>query len=290
MANPKLTNASGLTNSTFSPTSELQESYNDLRQFLALRSNDELLLASDRGAIPSAQINDDQANTSIAISTLMSPDGAFLTKDMPTLLDQMQISPFNGETGQISINGATNKKFGQNLFDALGLNVTDFELSNKKTKQQNLAQIDQISESIGTLNIEIKKNISENSTIQERIHLIAFSLNSQNTFSASLNSLNNTKKVTLEEHKKFTTELMKNSFSKIENAKFEFNVTDIEIGKHKFYKIKIEGYNKSNNKLVLTQIYYNCFINEYLFGALINYNDENEGKMLEENFMNSFEK
>jgi hypothetical protein len=77
---------------------------------------------------------------------------------------------------------------------------------------------------------------------------------------------------------------------KIENAKFEFNVSDIEIGKYKFYKIKIEGYNKSNNKLVLTQIYYNCFINEYLFGALINYNDENEGKMLEENFMNSFEK
>lgn len=139
-------------------------------------------------------------------------------------------------------------------------------------------------------NIEIKKNISENSTIQERIHLIAFSLNSQNTFSASLNSLKNTKKVTLEEHKKFTTELMKNSFSKIENAKFEFNVSDIEIGKYKFYKIKIEGYNKSNNKLVLTQIYYNCFINEYLFGVLINYNDENEGKMLEENFMNSFEK
>jgi hypothetical protein len=139
-------------------------------------------------------------------------------------------------------------------------------------------------------NIEIKKNISENSIIQERIHLIAFSLNNQNTFSASLNSLKNTKKVTLEEHKKFTTELMKNSFSKIENAKFEFNVSDIEIGKHKFYKIKIEGFNKSNNKLVLTQIYYNCFINEYLFGALINYNDEKEGKMLEENFMNSFEK
>jgi hypothetical protein len=139
-------------------------------------------------------------------------------------------------------------------------------------------------------NTEIKKNISEKSNIQERIHLIAFSLNSQNTFSASLNSLKNTKKITLEEHKKFTTELLKNTFSKIENAKFEFNVSDIVIGKYKFYKIKIEGYNKSNNKLVLTQIYYNCFINEYLFGALINYNNENEGKVLEENFINSFGK
>jgi hypothetical protein len=139
-------------------------------------------------------------------------------------------------------------------------------------------------------NTEIKKNISEKSNIQERIHLIAFSLNSQNTFSASLNSLKNTKKITLEEHKKFTTELLKNTFSKIENAKFEFNVSDIVIGKYKFYKIKIEGYNKSNNKLVLTQIYYNCFMNEYLLGALINYNNENEGKVLEENFINSFEK
>ena len=157
MANPKLTNASGLTNSTFSPTSELQESYNDLRQFLALRSNDELLLSSDRGSIPSAQINDDQANTSIAISTLLSPDGAFLTKDMPTLLDQMQISPFNGETGQISINGATNEKFGQNLFDALGLDVTAFELTNKTTRQQNQAQTVQVSTSITRLDSEIKK-------------------------------------------------------------------------------------------------------------------------------------
>jgi hypothetical protein len=139
-------------------------------------------------------------------------------------------------------------------------------------------------------NSEIKKNISEKSIIQKRIHLIAFGLNSQNTFSAGLNSLKNTKKVTLEEHKKFTTELLKNSVSKIENARFEFNVSDVKIGKYEFYKIKIEGYNKSNNKLVLTQIYYNCFINEYLFGALINYNNENEGKMLEENFINSFEK
>jgi len=139
-------------------------------------------------------------------------------------------------------------------------------------------------------NGEIKKNISDKSTIQKRIHLIGFALNSQNTFSAGLNSLKNTKKVTFEEHKKFTTELLKNSLSKIENARFEFNVSDVKIGKYKFYKIKIEGYNKSNNKLVLTQVYYNSFINEYLFGVLINYNNENEGKMLEENFINSLKK
>lgn len=157
MRNPRPTNSSGLTNKTFSPTSELQEAYDELRQFLTLRSNDELLLASDSGSIPAAQINDDQANTSIAISTLMSPDGAFLTKDMPTILDQMQIAPFNGETGQISINGAKNEKFGKNLFEALGLNVTDFELSNKTTRQQNQAQTVQVSTSITRLKSEIKK-------------------------------------------------------------------------------------------------------------------------------------
>ena len=136
-------------------------------------------------------------------------------------------------------------------------------------------------------NNEIKKNISKNTLIEKRIHLIAFNLNRINTFSAGLYTIDKTKKIKLEEHKKTTIELLKNSFSKIENAKFEYEISDLKIGNYNFYKIKIEGYNKSNNQLILTQIYYNSFIKDYLFMALITYNDIKERKILEENFVNS---
>jgi hypothetical protein len=72
-------------------------------------------------------------------------------------------------------------------------------------------------------------SLPNTSTIQERIHLIAFSLNSQNTFSASLNSLKNTKKVTLEEHKKFTTELMKNMSYMPSIVKIKMMITQKQI-------------------------------------------------------------
>ena len=143
----------------------------------------------------------------------------------------------------------------------------------------------QLLEEIG--NNEIKKNIPKNTFIEKRIHLIAFNLNSKNTFSAGLNAIDKTKKTKLEEHKKTTIELLKNSFSKIENARFEFEIADLKIGNYNFYKIKVEGYNKSNNQLILTQIYYNSIVKDYLFGALITYNEKKEGRILEENFVNS---
>ena len=136
-------------------------------------------------------------------------------------------------------------------------------------------------------NEEIKKNLQRNIRIQNRRHLIGFKLDNQNTFSASFNPLDKTQKITLDEHQKLILELLKKAFSKIENAKFEFKTSKEKLGDYQFYKIKVEGYNKLDNKLVITQIYYNSFIKENLFGVLITYNSTSQGELLETNFLNS---
>lgn len=137
-------------------------------------------------------------------------------------------------------------------------------------------------------NAEIKKR-NENAKIQNRTHLIGFT-DSKNSFTSSFNPLNGFKKISLEEHKKLTIENLKQVFLTIKNAKFEFTTSDVKIGKHQFYKIKVEGFNASNNLLVFTQIYYNSFINDHLFSVLIGFSDKNQGLLLENNFLSSMNK
>ena len=192
------------------------------------------------------------------------------------------------KTKGVEIIKADNTKSGKIESGIYSCNIFDWNI--KIPENYKITEIKEIQQLEEKGNKEIKKNIPKNTFIEKRIHLIAFNLDSKNTFSAGLNAIDKTKKITLEEHKKTTTELLKNSFSKIENARFEFKVSDIKIGKYKFYKIKVDAYNKTNNQFVLTQIYYNCFVKDYLFGVLINYNNVIEGKILEENFLYSMEK
>ena len=138
-------------------------------------------------------------------------------------------------------------------------------------------------------NTELKKNLPHNVTIQNIIHLIGFYLDSKNTFSASFTPFNN-KEITFEQNEKRNLDLLKQSCSKINNAKFDFKTSNVKIGKYNFHKIKVAGYNASNNQLVITQIYYNSLIKDHLFGVLISYNNEKEGKLLENNFLNSLKK
>lgn len=137
-------------------------------------------------------------------------------------------------------------------------------------------------------NAEIKKR-NENAKLQNSTHLIGFT-DSKNSFTSSFNPLDGLKKISLEEHKKLTIENLKQAFSTIKNAKFEFTTSDVKIGKHQFYKIKVEGFNASNNILVFTQIYYNSFINDHLFSTLIGFSDKNQGLLLENNFLSSIDK
>lgn len=171
-----------------------------------------------------------------------------------------------------------------------GVYVCDiFEWKIKIPENYVISKNKELKETEAKGNAELKKNLPYGSKLQKRIHLIAFELNSSNTFSASFNSLENTKKMSLEEHKNFTVDLLKQSCGQIKNARFEFKTSDIRIGKYKFYKITVEGFNASNNKLVLSQIYYNSYINNKLFGVLISYDNAKEGKILEDNFLSSLD-
>jgi hypothetical protein len=165
-----------------------------------------------------------------------------------------------------------------------------FDWRIKIPQNYNISKIKELEETESKGNEVIKKNLPDNIKIQKRTHLIGFELNSKNTFSASFNSLVNAKKISLEEHKKFTVDLLKKSCAQIKNATFEFKTKDVKIGKYQFYKLTVEGYDSKSNKLVLTQIYYNSYVKNHLFGVLISYNDEKEGKLLETNFLNSLNK
>ena len=200
------------------------------------------------------------------------------------IFSQERIIKTNGNE-VITVNDSENGK----IVD--GFYVCDkFDWKIKIPESYSISKTKEIEETEAKGNAELKKNLPEDTKLQKRIHLIGFELNTQNSFSASLNALDNTKKMSLEDHKKFTVDLLKQSFGQIKNARFEIKTSDIKIGKYRFYKIFVEAFNANNNKLVLSQIYYNSYIKNYLFGVLISYNSEKEGKMMEDNFLNSLDK
>lgn len=120
-------------------------------------------------------------------------------------------------------------------------------------------------------------------------HLIGFGKDKRNTFSSSFTPLEGTKKVTLEEHKQFVAKLLKDTYSNMKGLKFEQTESNIKIGKYYFYKIQEKLYRETTNELILTQDFYNCFINNNLFSVNINYNNQEDGKILNENFIKSIE-
>lgn len=119
--------------------------------------------------------------------------------------------------------------------------------------------------------------------------LIGFEIGKYDNFKSSFESLIGTKKFTLEEHKKFSEQLLSDTYSKVKELKFELISTDLKLGKYSFYKIKIRLYNAKNDKLLLTQEIYNSFINEHLFSVGINYTDKEVGMLLNYTFEKSME-
>lgn len=117
--------------------------------------------------------------------------------------------------------------------------------------------------------------------------LIGFGIDKYNYFISSFESLAGTKKVTLEEHKIFGEQLLRDTYSKIKELKYELTSSDIKLGKYNFYKIQIRIYNAKNDRLLLTQELYNSFINENLFSVSINYTNEEVGMLLNYTFEKS---
>jgi hypothetical protein len=119
--------------------------------------------------------------------------------------------------------------------------------------------------------------------------LIGFEINKYNYFKSSFESLIETKKVTLEEHKKFCEQLLIDAYSKIKALKFESTTSDIKLGKYNFYKIQIRLYNPKDDTLLVIQELYNSFINDHLFSVSINYTNEKDGMILNYAFNKSLE-
>jgi hypothetical protein len=123
--------------------------------------------------------------------------------------------------------------------------------------------------------------------VQNTIALIGFSLDKKNSFSSNFNPLSEPK-YNLEEAKKASVANLNKILSTIKGAEFKYTTTDVKIGKYQFFRIKVEGFN-SNNQLLITQIYYNAYVQNHLFGVLITYNNEKEGNVMEANFVSSLE-
>ena len=137
------------------------------------------------------------------------------------------------------------------------------------------------------LNKEMPNGIRVN---KHPTQLIGFEIGKYDYFKSSFETLIGTKKVTLEEHKKFGEQLLRDTYSKVKELKFELTSTDLKLGKYNFYKIQIRLYNAKNDKLLLTQELYNSFINEHLFSVSINYTNEEVGMLLNYTFEKSMDK
>ena len=136
------------------------------------------------------------------------------------------------------------------------------------------------------LNKEVPNGIKVN---KHPTQLVRFEIGKYDYFKSSFESLIGTKKMTLEEHKKFGEQLLKDTYAKITELKFELTSTDLQLGKYSFYKIQVRLYNEKNDKLLLTQELYNSFINKHLFSVSINYTNEEVGMLLNYNFKKSME-
>jgi hypothetical protein len=119
-----------LRNEYFTPTSELQDAYVELSNYLTLRSSEDLLgAATSKPAVPAptTQESDNQSNRSLAMATILSPDGAFLTKDMPEILQQLNLQPSDvtGKVGDINVFGARESQYGESLYNSVGINKSN---------------------------------------------------------------------------------------------------------------------------------------------------------------------
>jgi hypothetical protein len=135
---------------------------------------------------------------------------------------------------------------------------------------------------------EAMKNSNPNVNINPHpTQLIGFEKDKYTYFKSSFESLTGTKKVTLEEHKKFTEQLLLDTYSKFKELKCEIFSSDIQLGMHSFYKIEIRIYNPKNDTLLLTQELYNSFINNHLFSVSINFRNMEDGMILNYAFTKS---
>jgi hypothetical protein len=172
-------------NTNFTPTSALQDAYGDLREYLSLRTSEELLNKISPGAAP-VQLDDSQSKRTLAMASILSPDGAFFTKDIPDVLRQMNLQPRDDArgTGDINVYGASaasaDNKYGGKILDVLGIDTKKFKLDPGTTSDSLYTQAESI-------NKRLKEITAQRTKIsQEQIALLASIKSADATKSATL--------------------------------------------------------------------------------------------------------
>jgi len=132
-----------------------------------LRNDEELLSDARSSSKPSTQENDSRSNKTLGISTILSPDGAFFSKDIPGILTQLNLQPATQtgekETGDINVYGAGDTEYGKNLFESLSIDTKNFILDPAETSKaffsKKIEGVEQI-ESLQSQQTEITKKQS----------------------------------------------------------------------------------------------------------------------------------
>lgn len=133
----------------------------------------------------------------------------------------------------------------------------------------------------------LKDEVPENYEInKESTHLIGFEIDKYNYFSSSFEPFGNTE-MTMKEHQKFVSDLLSNTYKKLDGIDFEMELSEEKIGKYDFYIIQTKLLKKQTDNLILTQVNYNTKIDNNLFSSSINYKTEDVKMTLTENFKNS---
>lgn len=134
----------------------------------------------------------------------------------------------------------------------------------------------------------MKENSSEGKNLsRETAPLISFEKDKYNTFTATYESLEGKKKMSFEEYKSFMSKLLEETYSG-KGMKFDIVTSDLKLGKYDFYKILIHLYHPKTEQLIFTQEFYISLFNNHLFTAGVNYQNEDLGSILKQNFIKSF--
>jgi hypothetical protein len=179
------------------------------------------------------------------------------------------------ENGKVENGIYTCNRFNWKIYIPEGYKVTDLKRTEELENKGYVA-----------LNKEVPNGIKVN---KHPTQLIGFEIGKYDYFKSSFESLVGTKKMSLEEHKKFGEQLLRDTYAKIKELKFELIFSDLKLGKYSFYKIQVRLYNAKNDKLLLTQELYNSYINDHLFSVSINYTNEEVGMLLNYTFKKSLE-
>jgi hypothetical protein len=172
-----------------------------------------------------------------------------------------------------------NGKYKCNLFNWEIEIPSDFTI----TSQERIKQLEDKGYAAMRENATEGKNV-----IRKTNHLIGFEKDKYNTFGATYEPLEGTKKLSLEEHKNFIVKIFEETYSG-KGIKFDIAKSDLQMGKHNFYKVLVHLYHPKTDQLILTQEFYTAYINNHLFTATINYRDENLGRILGYNLVKSFQ-